>query len=90
VFSKSNYDNFIKLKNIIDESEFDFKKIDSFYYFSSNRWDFKTTDGLLIKLPEKNILKSLRIAHIIHKNEKNKSNKTIDLRVSNYIITSNE
>ena len=65
VFSKSNYINFINLKNIIDKSKFNFEEIESFYYFPSNRWDLKTIDGLLIKLPEKNILDSLQYAHLI-------------------------
>ena len=62
VFSKSNYNEFVKLKKIIDKSKFQFKEIESFYYFPSNRWDFKTNEGMLIKLPEKNILESLQLA----------------------------
>ena len=90
VFSKNNYENFIKLKNIIDQSEFSFEEIDSFYYFPSNRWDIKTKNGLLIKLPEKNILQSLRTAYIIQKNENFKNKTIIDLRITNQIITNNE
>ena len=90
VFSKSNYDEFVKLKKIIDRSEFNFEEIDSFYYFPSNRWDFKTNKGLLIKLPEKNLIKALQIAHKVKSNAKIKNNKIIDLRISNHIITSNE
>ena len=65
VFSKSNYENFVILKNIIDQSDFSFDEIESFYYFPSNRWDFKTKNGLLIKLPEKKILESLQIVNKI-------------------------
>ena len=59
VYSKSNYVDFIKLKKIIDASGFQFQQIESFYYFPSNRWDIKTKDGFLIKLPEKNLEESL-------------------------------
>ena len=90
VFSKSNYHEFSELKKIIDKSEFKFKEIDSFYYFPSNRWDIKTKDGLLIKLPEKNILESLKHVNLIKLDAKFKDNMTIDLRIFNHIITSNE
>ena len=90
VFSKSNYENFIKLKKIIDKSKFKFEEIESFYYFSSNRWDIKINNGLLIKLPEKKILESLEIAYMIKSNKEFEDNNIIDLRVNNKIIISNE
>ena len=90
VYSKSNYINFIKLKKIIDESEFQFEQIESFYYFPSNRWDIKTKDGFLIKLPEKNIEESLKFAALIKINEEFKDKKIIDLRITNNIVLSNE
>jgi len=90
VFSKSNYENFVNLKNIIDQSNFSFDEIESFYYFPSNRWDFKTKNGLLIKLPEKKILESLQIFHKIKDSEKFKNSKVIDLRMHKKIITYND
>ena len=90
VFSKSNYNEFVKLKKIIDKSKFQFEEIESFYYFPSNRWDFKTNEGMLIKLPEKNILESLQLANLIKTNVQFKNNKIIDLRISNRIIATNE
>ena len=90
VYSKSNYIYFVKLKNIIDKSEFKFEEIESFYYFPSNRWDIKTKNGFLIKLPEKNIVKSLKFAELIMKSKKFEDKKVIDLRISKNIILSNE
>lgn len=90
IFGKIDNNKFVNLKKIIDESEFQFKEINSFFYFPSNRWDFKTNDGLLIKLPEKKILDALEYAYKIKKNEKFKDNKIIDLRIFNRIIISNE
>ena len=90
VYSKSNYIDFIKLKKIIDESKFQFEQIESFYYFPSNRWDIKTKDGFLIKLPEKNIAESLKFVTLIKINEEFKDKKIIDLRISNQIVLSNE
>ena len=90
VYSKSNYIDFIKLKKIIDESKFQFEQIESFYYFPSNRWDIKTKDGFLIKLPENNIAESLKFVELIKINEEFKDKKIIDLRISNNIVLSNE
>ena len=90
VFSKSNYEDFIELKKIIDKSKFKFEEIESFYYFSSNRWDIKINNGLLIKLPEKKILESLEIAYMIKSNKEFEDNNIIDLRVNNKIVISNE
>ena len=87
---KSNYESFIKLKNIIDKSKFKFEKIESFYYFPSNRWDIKVDDGVLIKLPEKKILESLEIAYMLKASEEFKENNIIDLRINNKIVISNE
>ena len=90
VYSKSNYTDFIKLKKLIDKSEFEFEEIESFYYFPSNRWDIKTKDGFLIKLPEKNIEESLKFAAFMKIDEEFKNKKIIDLRIANNIILSNE
>ena len=90
VFSKSNYNEFVKLKKIIDKSKFQFEEIVSFYYFPSNRWDFKTNQGMLIKLPKKNILESLQFAYLIKTNVQFKNNKIIDLRIPKRIIATNE
>ena len=90
VYSKSNYIDFIRLKKIIDESEFQFKQIKSFYYFPSNRWDIKTKDGFLIKLPEKNIAESLKFATLIKMNEKFKDKKTKEWKTLSASVTIGE
>ena len=90
VYGKSNYIDFVKLKKIIDKSKFKFEEIESFYYFPSNRWDIKTKDGFLIKLPEENIAKSLKFAELIIISKKFKDKKVIDLRIPKNIILSNE
>jgi cell division protein FtsQ len=90
VYSKSNYIDFVKLKKIIDKSEFKFEEIESFYYFQSNRWDIKTKNGFLIKLPEKNVAKSLKFVELIINNKKFEDKKVIDLRIAKNIILSNE
>ena len=90
VYGRDNYRDFIELKKNIDSSELKFEDIESFYYFPSNRWDIKTKDGYLIKLPEKNILQSLKYANLIKNSDKLNNKKIIDLRINNNIILSNE
>jgi len=90
VFGKVSNEYFINLKKIIDDSKFDYKEIDAFYFFPSNRIDIKTKGGLLIKLPFKNLPEALRVANLIKKDDKFKNNKILDLRITNHIITSNE
>ena len=90
VYGKNSYINFLELKKFVDKSNIEFKEIDSFYYFPSNRWDIKTKDGFLIKLPEENILESLKFANRIKTNNKFNEKKIIDLRINKKIILSNE
>ena len=90
VFGKVKADNFISFVKIIEKSKFDFKEISAMYFFPSGRWDIKNTNDILFKLPKKNLIKSLNLAHHIINNEKLKNSKVIDLRISNYIISTNE
>ena len=90
VYGKSNYIDFVELKKIIDKSELKFEEIESFYYFPSNRWDIKTKDGFLIKLPEKSMINYFKLAELIIKSKKFKDKKVIDLRISKNIILSDE
>jgi len=78
---------FIKTFN---ESEFNFNEISEIFYFPSGRWDVKNKDGILFKLPKKNLLKNLNLANQVLKNEKFKNAKIIDLRIPNRLIIKNE
>jgi len=88
VFGNVDFKKFINFKKKIDKSKFSFKDIESIYFFQSNRWDIKTKDGLIIKLPEKNLSNALSIAYKIRLNDILKKNKIIDLRIANHIIIS--
>ena len=86
IFGDFSAKSFFKLKNIIDNSNLEYNEIENFFYFKSGRWDIETINGLLIKLPKKNVKKSFKLLNNIIKNdEKNKITK-IDLRQLNQII----
>jgi len=90
VFGKINYDSFVNFKKIVDKSDFDYENISLIYFFPNNRWDIKTNNDILIKLPEKNYYNSLNFANKIINNKMFDNTKIIDLRISNHLITSNE
>ena len=86
IFGKADTKEFLKLKMIIDKSNFDFDSIKNLYFFKSKRWDVELKDGLIIKLPLKRIDVSLEILAKILKDEEFKNSKTIDLRQKGQII----
>ena len=90
IFGKVDYSDFIYFKKIVDKSEFNYENITSLYHFPNNRWDIKTKNGILIKLPEKNFFDALNFASKVIYNNKFNSNKVIDLRISNHMIILNE
>ena len=86
IFGSVDVAEFLRFKDIIDNSIFDFNDVKNLYYFKSKRWDIKTKDGLLLKLPKDNLVKSFELLiNII--NKKNLQNvNIIDLRQNNMII----
>ena len=90
VFGKVKIEEFIKFTKIIVNSKFNFEEISELYFFPSGRWDIKTNKGMLIKLPQKNLLKVLNLSHHMTTNENFKNSKIIDLRIYNNVISTNE
>ncbi len=87
LFGKINPEEFLKFKNIIDNSKFDFNNIKNFFYFKSKRWDIETKDGLIIKLPIDQTKKSFDVLLKLYENKYNLKNiSIIDLRQNNQII----
>ena len=87
LYGKFNSKKFLEFKEIIDSSSFKFSNLHSIYFYPSRRWDIITADNILIKLPEKNLFESLKLAHKIINNIEFQNNRVIDLRISRQIIT---
>ena len=86
IFGDLDISEFIKLKNKIDSSLFEFSEISNLYLYKSNRWDIETRKGNIIKLPKNNIKKILNL-YVRMSNEKKINEKTIfDFRQKNQII----
>ena len=86
IFGDFNIDDFFELKNAIYETKFDFDEIKNLYFFKSGRWDIETKYGLLIKLPKKELKKSLEYLMNFLNTENLNEIKEIDLRQYNQII----
>ena len=81
--------DFIILKEKINNSPIEFNNIKSFFFYPSLRWDIQNNNNITIKLPNKDIDNALILAKKIIDN-KNIEGSTIDLRINNQIILSNE
>ncbi len=90
VFGKVDPYSFIEFVKIIKKSKFDLNTVKEFYFFPSERWDLKTKDNRLFKLPSENLELNLNLIYNVLKNEEFKDKKIIDLRFSNKIISTNE
>ena len=86
VFGDLNIKEFIKFKNEVDKSNFDFKKIIKLYYFKSKRWDIETSEGYLIKLSRNDIKKDLNLFVRLSNEAKFKNELVIDFRQKDQII----
>jgi len=86
IFGKPKIDNFLNLKEIIDQSSFSYNKIKYLYFFSSNRWDLELKNNILIRLPENLNKETLQFVLDFLNNNKFKDIKIVDARVENQII----
>ena len=86
IFGDLNIKEFLKLKNKIDSSNFEFDQISNFYLYKSKRWDIKTLKGHTIKLPLKNVENTLNLYVRLSKDEEFQNLMTIDFRQKDQII----
>ena len=90
IFGSPEINRILELKKIIDQSNIDYSKIKSLYYFKSKRWDLEFTNNMIIKLPEKIEKEILDKISIFLKNIKLENKKVVDARIKNQIIILDE
>ena len=78
---------FLKFSTVLNKVGLDTKEILSFYFFPSGRWDIKFKDGLLLKLPNKDLIEVLSKVLLLKNDQNFKNSKIIDLRIQNRIIS---
>ena len=86
IFGEFKTKDFLIFKKNVELSSFNFSEFKMLYFFPLNRWDILTTNGVLIKLPKENLIKSLDLAHKIISKDFLRNKNFIDLRVSNQLI----
>ena len=86
IFGKPNIKEFLKFKQIIDKSKFNYKQIDKLYFFPSNRWDIKFKENILLKLPANFTLENLDHLYEFLENNNVKKYAVIDYRIKDQII----
>ena len=90
IFGNPEIKEVLELKKIIDQSNIDYSKIKSLYYFKSKRWDLKFNNSIVIKLPEKIEKETLDKISIFLKNIKLENKEIVDARIKNQIIILDE
>ncbi len=86
VFGKTSLKNFLDIKRKIDDSIIKYENIESLFFFPVGRWDIKLKNGVLLKLPTKNVVSALDISNKILSSDNFKKIEIVDLRISNQII----
>ena len=90
IFGNPEIKKVLELKKIIDQSNIDYSKIKSLYYFKSKRWDLKFNNSLVLKLPEKIEKETLDKISIFLKNIELENKEIVDARIKNQIIILDE
>jgi len=90
VFGEFEINEFLNLYDILNNQKVEIVNIEEYYYFKNKRWDLVFSNGLILKLPSKNIIDSIKIYKQLLDNKNLSNTKIIDLRVINQIIMKNK
>ena len=90
IFGKFSIKEFLELRDILLKEKVNPNNIEKYFYHMSKRWDLQKNNGLIIKLPSKNISDSLKIYNKLKDNKKLNSAKIVDLRISERIVLNYE
>ena len=86
IFGKPEIKEFLKFKQIVDQSKFSFDDVNSLYFFPSKRWDIKLKNNILLKLSNNSTMASLDHAYEFLEDNNIGKFTTIDIRINNQII----
>ena len=87
IFGDPNIEKFLSLKKMIDSSKLDYNDVENLFFFPSGRWDIEMSSGVLIRLPIKNVEKSLELSLNLLDYKQFDNIKSIDARPRNQVIT---
>ena len=86
IFGTPKIDEFLKFKQIIDNSKFSYNQIEDLYFYQSKRWDLKLKENILLKLPNDFSNKTLDTLYEFLEEYNVKNFTIIDSRIKNQII----
>ena len=86
IFGNIDVSSFLYLKEIIDNSKFEFNEIKDLYYYKSKRWDIETKKGLILKMPINLDVNKLNLIYEIIDKDNFNDVKIIDFRQNNMMI----
>jgi len=89
VFGDFQIKEFLNLYNILNNQQLQIDSIEQYYFFKNRRWDLVFSNGLILKLPSKNIIDSIKIYKKLSDNDNLTKTKILDLRVIDQIIMTN-
>jgi len=86
VFGDIKANDFLEFKKMVNISNFEFNKIEKFYYFKSNRWDIIIQNGLILKMPMNLTIKKLNLIYEITQKNNFNDVKIIDFRQNSMLV----
>ena len=86
IFGKPSIKEFLKLKRIIDLSQFSYNQIKNIYFFPSKRWDLNLKDNVLLKLPNNITVDTIDYLYKFLENYGVENYTIVDARLNNKII----
>ena len=86
IFGKPEINEFLKFKDIVDQSKFSLNEIKNLYFFPSKRWDLELKNNIILKLSREYAQDSLDQAFEILNDKKFINIKVVDARIKNQII----
>tara|TARA_B100001063_G_scaffold157766_1_gene147097 strand:- start:448 stop:1119 length:672 start_codon:yes stop_codon:yes gene_type:complete len=86
IFGNPEIEEFLRFKEIIDQTKISYDEIKNLYFFPSKRWDLEFKNGIIIKLSNNYIKESLELSLEFLYGNKIKDVKIIDARIKNQII----
>ena len=86
VFGSEDFDNILKVVNMLKLSKLDYDEIDEIVFFKSGRFDINLKDKTLIKFPIRYTKETVNYSSYLLNDKRFVNSKVIDLRLENKII----
>ena len=89
IFGKFNISEYFMLQKKLIQFDINHNEIIKYFFHKSKRWDLHFENGVLIKLPNKNISEALKVYKEFKIKNEIRPSTIIDLRIKNRIIIKN-